>query len=654
MSLFGLTLKNVRRNFGLYTIYAVSMVIGMMIFFFFASVMYNGDILDALENRQNFQTGFAIASFVIVLFIVLFILYANSFFIRQRKKELGLYMLYGMNERHILLMLMYETLMIGVVSLAVGGLLGGLLSKIFGSLLMNLMQYDQVISLSYPVQAILATAAVFVIVTAAACVQSYLLLTRVQLIDLFRAREKTEKPISSSPPLAILAVVLLGSAIAIIGGGKQTVFWTDYAAASMIYCTIGIIAGTYLFFRQFAGWVLQKLSRGKGYFEGNTVLWTSAIRFQIRGNTMNLSFISLFSTVLILLMCFVSINYAVQFEAVGHNLPNDVAYESKNGAVDAEVKAEIAASGHAITGEHALGMLRADAVSDVGAAFENPEYFFPDLLLVSATEYNTVVKGRQDDGQLLRLEGNQAVSLSQGMDFPEALPGGGIDFTVRAKSDTTFKLIEKKDYALLGWATDPVLSMVKKPAVLVISDAAFGELQGNAAAANFLVYDIADAGNAEALSKRLHAIVTKDPEAYYSSFADVYSKQIEGSSLLLFASAFLALIALFALASVIYFKQLREATEARQQYAILRQLGVDKREMMSVIRKQLLFVFALPLLPGLVNSWLIIKTYILDSVQDFPNLKGMVWGIIAVYFLIYAGFYLASTTIYYRIANRAA
>ncbi|QHW34051.1 FtsX-like permease family protein [Paenibacillus rhizovicinus] len=687
MTLLELSLKNVRRNLGLYTIYGISMVIGIMIFFSFSSVMYNPDILDALENAQNFQTGFLIGSSVIVLFVVLFILYANSFFIRQRKKELGMYMLYGMKERHLLLMLLYETLALGAAALLAGGLLGGLLSKIFGALLMNLMKYDQAISLDYPVQAIIATLAVFVVLIAAAAIQSYLLIARVQLVDLFRAKEITEKPIRTSAVLAVLAVLLLGTSLFIVGSGKQSAFWSDHAGASLIYCSIGIVAGTYLFFRQFAGWLLQQWSRSKRYYGGNTTLWTSSIRFQIRGNTLNLTFISLFSTMLILLMCFVSINYSVQFEAVGRNLPNDLAYESKSAAVDSEVKKAIEASDHGILTSRTLELLRSEPVTDPAIAFENPEYYAPGVLLVSAADYNAVVAARGDKQQV-SLSGDEAVSLSQGMDFPEALPGSGAAFQVRVLSDgaskshesngsnastkeskasneshaATFKVVEKKDYALLGWSTDPVTSMVKKPAVLVIADGEYDRLsqESQASASNsasistFRIYNLADAANAEALSRELHAIVTGQSDTYYSSFADVYSRQIEGSSLLLFSSAFLALIALFSLASVIYFKQLREATEARRQYAILRKLGVGRREMMSVIRKQLLFVFALPLLPGLLSSWLIIKTYILDSVQDFPNLKGMVWGIMALYFLIYAGFYLVSTNIYYRIANRTA
>jgi putative ABC transport system permease protein len=119
-----------------------------------------------------------------------------------------------------------------------------------------------------------------------------------------------------------------------------------------------------------------------------------------------------------------------------------------------------------------------------------------------------------------------------------------------------------------------------------------------------------------------------------------------------FAASFLAVIALFALGSVIYFKQLREATEEQRQYAILRKIGMDPRQMKNVIRKQLLFVFLPPLLLGMLHSWLILKYYMLDSVQDFPQLTGIIWGIMVAYFLIYFLFYFSSTSVYYKIANQ--
>ncbi|GGG02308.1 ABC transporter permease [Paenibacillus albidus] len=651
MSLLDLTIRNVKRNFRLYTIYLFSMITGVIIQFTFSSLMYNEDIMDALQNRGNFQTGVAIASVVVFIFIIFFILYANSFFMRQRKKEFGMYLLYGLSERQITVMVFYETLFISAISLVTGVLLGGLLSKLFGMLLMNLMQYDQVISLSFPVQAMLSTAGLFFLLALIISVQSYIMVNRVQLTELFHAKQRSEKPVRVSAVIAIFSLLLLGMAFALISSGKGSTFWQDYATWSMIAVTIGIIGGTYLFFRQFAGWLLQALSRHKSYHEGNTVLWTSSLRFQIRGNTLNLTFISLFSAAIMMLMCFMTINYKVQFDAVGRNLPNHIAFQSLEQATNAKIDDLIKSSKHEITFHLTHEGLVVSPVTDMHMAVDNPEYYTSDILLVSQRTYNELI-AKRGHKQSVKLQGNEAVTLSQGSDFPKRYaPGEQSSFTVRTDTETTFKLTEKKDYAYLGWASDPEDSMIKKPAVFVISDAAYQDMSGHADTKSFEIYGIGDARNAEELSKQVHAIVTQTPGAYYSSFADVYSKQIEGSSLMLFSSGFLALIAIFALASVIYFKQLREATDERQQYSILRKIGVDNRQMKNVIRKQLLFVFFPPLVLGVLHSWFIINYYILDSVQGFPGLTGMVWGIMGVYFLIYLLFYVSSTNIYYKIVN---
>ena len=225
MSLLDLTKRNVQRNFRLYTIYLLSMIIGVVIQFTFSSLMYNQDILDTLQNRDNFRNGVIIASVVVFLFIIFFILYANSFFMRQRKKEFGLYLLLGLSERQITLMVFYETLFIGAISLLSGILLGGLLSKLFGMLLMNLMQYDHVISLSFPIQAIGSTIALFFLLAIIISVQSYWMIRRVQLIELFHAKEKMEKPVQPSAFLALLSILLLGLAFFLIGSGKGSVYW---------------------------------------------------------------------------------------------------------------------------------------------------------------------------------------------------------------------------------------------------------------------------------------------------------------------------------------------------------------------------------------------------------------------------------------------
>lgn len=655
MSLIDLTLRNVKRNFRLYAIYLLSMIIGVVIFYTFSSLMYNDDITEALSNRRNFQLGIMIASAAVFLFILFFILYANSFFMRQRKKEFGMYLLFGMNEWQITRIVFYESLALGGISLVVGILLGGLLSKLFGMLLMSLMRYDQVISLNFPVQALAVTVSIFAFLILIITVQSHLSVKRVQLIELFHAGSKMEKPVQTSRLLALVAVFMLVVSFVIIGGGKTSVFWTDYSTASLLAVAVGIIGGTYLFFSQFVGWLLETIRSKPNYAVGDTVLWASSLRFQTRGNTLNLTFISLFSALIVLFVSFTAINYAVQFEAVGRNLPNDLAHQSLDEETNKRIERIIGESGHDVLSHNTLEAVQAETVTDMAEAFDNPEFYSPGVLLVSETSYNEVVADRGDDRKL-QLQADEAVSLSQGTDYEVSYnPAAASDYEIRTGgSAIRFKLAGKLDYALLGWSSSPDTSMERRQGVLVIDDEAYAAIAAASPAAlkKFEIYRLADADQAEALSRQVHPIVTAVPGAYYSSFADIYALQIESSSLLLFSSAFLALIALFALASVIYFKQLREATDERRQYDILGKMGVGAKLMRRVIRKQLMFVFAPPLAIGILISSFTIKVYILDSISNFPGLPGLVWWIVAAYMLIYAMFYLSAANLYYRIASQ--
>jgi putative ABC transport system permease protein len=281
-------------------------------------------------------------------------------------------------------------------------------------LLMNLMQYDNVISFAFPFQAIVSTILLFILLIVIISIQSYLNVRRVQLIELFHAKEKMERPISSSMFFALFSIFLLGMAFFLISRGRASVVWQDHSNISMIAVTIGIIGGTYLFFHQFSGWLLQTISRRKNSLEGNTVLWTSSLRFSVRSNTLNLTFISLFSAVIILLVGFVSINYAVQFEATGRNLPNDIAFESLDEQTNREIDDIIKESSHPIIYHEKIEGLSGKSISNMGIAFENPEYFTEDMILLPEQQYNELVTLRGHD-QLVDLQGNEAVALSQGL-----------------------------------------------------------------------------------------------------------------------------------------------------------------------------------------------------------------------------------------------
>lgn len=647
MNLVDLSWRNMKRNFRLYTIYFISMLVGVVIYFTFSSLMFNKDVVEAIQNKENYKTVIFMASIIVFLFIVFFILYANSFFMKQRKKEFGMYLLYGMKERQIATMVFFETLFLSTISVTSGILIGGLLSKFFGAVLMNLMHYKENISFAFPLEAIISTILLFSLLIGIITIQSYFAVLRVQLVELFHAKEKMDKPLRFSMPLAILSILLIATSYYTITLAGNTDIWKNHFNETLIATSVTLIVGTYLFFKQFSGWVLQKMSQRKHYLKGNKMLWISSLRFAIRGNTINFTFNSLISAIVIFTVGFIAVDYAIKGDVVKKEFPNHFAFSTQDESTQKKIE-ELMNDSHPIIGHERITAIQTEKISNRTTFFSHPEYYTEEFYLFPASQLNAIVDIR-DVGEKVTLKDNEAIILTRGIDQSIKYKSEQPQMTVLGGH--TFSIIEKIRYPLLSIPTSPEGDTNPQPSVLIISDDAFITLKENRSLLSYEIYQVEDAKTSNDISRNIYNIVTKTEGAYYSAYIDMYSRDTESSSLILFSVAFFAVIALFALGSVIYFKQLREATEEQQHYAILRKIGVDDQEMKNIIRKQLLFVFLPPLLLGLLHSWFLLYYSVVLIIKDLPSLTTIIFSVMGLYVLTYVIFYLSSTSIYYQIIN---
>lgn len=647
MNIIDLSWRNMKRNFRLYTIYFISMLVGVVIYFTFSGLMFNKDVVAAIQNKENYETSIFIASIIVFLFIVFFILYANSFFMKQRKKEFGMYLLYGMKERQIVTMVFFETLFLSAISVASGILIGGLLSKFFGRVLMNLMRYNDDISFAFPLEAIISTILLFALLIIIITIQSYFSVRRVQLVELFHAKEKMDKPLIFSMPLAILSILLIVASYYTITLAGDTDIWKDYFKETLIATTLALIVGTYLFFRQFSGWILQKMSQSKNYLNGNKVLWISSLRFSIRGNTVNFTFNSLISAVVIFSVGFIAVDYAVKGDVVKKEFPNHIAFSAQEDETQKQIE-QIMNDSHPIIGHETITGIQTEKIQNRKTFFSHPEYYTEEFYLFPESQLNAIVDLRKV-GDKVDLDGEEAIVLTRGLDEPTKYKSSKPEITVL--ENNTFSVVEKIRYPLLSIPTSPGGDSDLQPSVLVISDEFFEYLKEDHTLSLYEIYEIEDSKTSNEVSREIYDIVMQTEGAYYSAFIDIYSMDTESSSLVLFSVAFFAVIALFALSSVIYFKQLREATEEREHYAILRKMGIGDKEMKKIIRKQLLFVFLPPLIIGLVHSWFLLYYTVILVIKDLPSLTTIIFSVMGLYVLTYLIFYVSSTSIYYKIIN---
>lgn len=647
MNLVDLSWRNMKRNFRLYTIYFISMLVGVVIYFTFSGLMFNEDVVAAIQNKENYKTVILIASMIVFLFIVFFILYANAFFMKQRKKEFGMYLLYGMEERQIAAMVFFETLFLSAISVSGGIVIGGLLSKFFGAVLMNLMHYNEDISFSFPLEAIGLTILLFALLIGIITIQSYFNVRRVQLVELFHAKEKMDKPLKFSFGLAIFSIILIVSSYYMITIG-DTDIWKDYFKETLIATTVALIVGTYLFFRQLSGWILQKMSHSKNYFKGNKMLWVSSLRFSIRGNAVNFTFNSLISAIVIFAVGFIAVDYAVKADVVKKEYPNHLAFSTQDDVTQKEIE-QMLNDSHPIIGHETITGIQTKKIPNRKTFFSYPEYYTEEFYLFPESQLNSIVELR-GVGEKVNLEDEEAIVLTRGLDEPTKYKSPQPEITLL--KDNTFRVVERIRYPLLTIPTSPgVDDSGLQPSVLVISDEAFEHLKENHTLSSYEIYQIEDPKTSNDVSRKIYDIVMKTKGAYFSAYVDQYSSNTESSSLVLFSVAFFAVIALFALGSVIYFKQLREATEEREHYAILRKIGVGDKEIKKIIRKQLLFVFLPPLILGLLHSWYLLYYTVILVIKDLPSLTTIIFSVMGLYVLTYFIFFLSSTSIYYKIIN---
>jgi putative ABC transport system permease protein len=648
MSLVDLSWRNMKRNFRVYTIYFISMLVGVVIYFTFAGLMFNEDVVAAIQNKENYKMVISIASIIVFLFIVFFILYANSFFMKQRKKEFGMYLLYGMKERQVATMVFFETLFLSAISVSSGILIGGLLSKFFGMVLMNLMHYKDDISFAFPLEAIILTILLFALLIGIITIQSYFNVRRVQLVELFHAKEKMDKPFKFSFGLSVLSILLIVASYYTITLSGHTDTWKDHFKETLIATTVALIVGTYLFFRQFSGWILQKMSQSKNYFNGDKMLWISSLRFSIRGNTINFTFNSLISAVVVFAVGFIAVDYAIKGQVVKEEYPNHLAFSTPDDESLKQIE-EIINDSHPITAHETITGIQTEKIQDRKPFYSHPEYYTEEFYLFPESQLNAIVDLREV-GKKVDVKGEEAILLTRGIDEPKKYKNSQPQITVL--KDHTFHIVEKIRYPFLSIPTSPKGDIsAPEPSVLVISDEAFAKLKVNRTLSTYEIYNIEDPKTANDVSREAYDIVMKEKGAYYSSYIDQYSSNTESSSLILFSVAFYAVIALFALGSVIYFRQLRQATEEREHYAILRKIGTSDKELKRIIRKQLLFVFLPPLILGLVHSWFLLYYTVILVIKDLPNLTTIIFSVMGLYVLTYLIFYVSSASIYYKIIN---
>ena len=650
MTLFSIAKKNILGNFKNYIIYFISMILSIVIYYAFVSLRYNDSVIEAIDNFTSLESIFIMSSMIIILFSLIFIFYSNAFFIRGRKKEIGLYSIVGIPKKTIGIMMFFENLIMGLISLGIGIILGLLFSRFFAMILINLIDNSLSIDFSFSFKPILNTITVFLFIIILTSIKAYMTIYKFKLVDLFKNdNENLKMPINTqlSYLSAVISIIML--IISFYISTKQLPKNNFGIIVHMLMIIVNLIVGNYLLFNSCIPYILKLLKKYKKHFYKNiNMISTSHLLYRIKGNINTLTITALLSALTISLFATVFYQYKSSNQLSKNFAPFSYTHLSKGSDYDNKIK-EIIENDENHPVKYAFDI----PVIEVDYMFKGPKnYSTPKLRIIPETVYNNVSKALYNQ-KPISLSNNNALAIQPLFTDHSDSDYKNLDINLDIKG-TNY------NFNLDGMVRGRILTWDNPDFFIIIKDDIFNEIKKSINPLVFKAYEVSDKNNTKSTSAILKSLNSTDTNIFASSkdnsqiftYYEVYKKNLDESSLILFVVSFLGCVFSCATGSILYFKQLTDATENKGYYNILFKLGITKKEVYLSIVKQNLFIFAIPLFIALFDS-IIILNFLTNFISNLIGSSFIIPIFISLisFIFIYFVYYILTVNTYNTIIS---
>ena len=606
--LYNLSLKNIKKSFKDYAIYFVTLILGVCIFYLFNSMDSQTAILE-VTSRQSEMINLLeqILSYisVFVSFILGFlIIYASRFLIKKRNKEFGVYMTLGMSKRKISLLLLIETFIIGLISLAFGLLLGIVLSQITSIFVANLFEANMSkFTFNFSKTALFKTILYFGIIYFIVMIFNTIIVNKNKLIDLLQASKKQEKIRIKSSTISVIlffiSVLMLGSAYYMVTAGVNDLLKYDVSIL-LVPILLGTI-GTILFFYSVAGMSLKIISKCHNLYSKklNTFVFK---QINSKINTMVIS-ISIICLMLFVTLCLLTSAFTIKDyfnNSINTYAPVDYQIVSINQNVrvtefleDTFVKENT--KDNLVVSEYYDENF--DYAKSLGKVYEQikQEYsyiqFDSPVYIMSEADYNKLARLLKIDTVTIQ-DDEYAIVSNYNTDIYESV----------LKSNSTMIIFnhELKPYKKL---INGFVNISGNPANLgffVVSDQIIEK--------DHLKYEILS-GNYNSKDQKIIDKLEEKVKKFHTEETLIKDtrNEIEISAagltaIITFIGLYLGIIFLISSSAILALKELSDCIDDKKKYKILRQIGADEKEINKALFMQTFIFFMMPLSIAVIHT----------------------------------------------------
>ena len=657
-----LAITNFAKNKKLYLPYFLTICGSILFFYILTSLSSNPLIFDRVTKAEAFK-GASLLCMVLTtgkgvtaLFAGIFLLYANSFVLKNQKKQLGLYRVLGMERKHMVRLIFLESFALYAAGLAVGAFFGIVLDKLMLAGLFKIIGQTAPAGFYISKTAIKHSAGLAAAVAIVVMFVSFISIVTTKDIDLLKSDKKGERE-----PKNRIFLALIGAAMLLAG------YWISHIPSNafdginyFFPAAILVIFATYILFTAGTIAVLKALKANKNYYyKTKHFISVSGLLYRMKQNAAGLATICVLSTSAIVVLSAGTALYANGQKSINEMYPMDV--QIRVGAENKEAVSKVIEEQNKdknyelvdrkdvyyFTGIYCVSGNELTTV-DQGMMLDFGS--MPDVYVITAEEYNNVT------GEKVSLSKNEILLAENGeWTFDKTIKIKGLEYNIVA---------EVKD-DVIDYIQDPTMTLFSK--ILIVADSFETAKMITEDTANFssdvtscVVYTEFNMNESDdtikeftsQLDTALAANEIKGQVASKPEAEDTFNSIYGG---IIFIGAILGILFIMSTAMIIYYKQISEGYEDKARFDIMQKVGLTKEEIKKTIHSQILLVFFLPLVTAIIHAAVALKIVAnclkMVVIVHMPTFILSFVATCLIFSILYVIVYLLTSREYYSIVN---
>ena len=645
----------------MYIPFVLSCILTIMMYYMVSSLSMNPNMMNMIGG-DLMQQILSLGIYVITVFAVIFLFYTNSFLIKRRKREFGLFNILGMEKKHLSIVIALESMIVFLVSMVLGIGIGILLDKAFYLLIAKMLNASIALGFYISYQSIVNSTILFLIIFVLMYLFSLIQINLSNPIELLHGDQHGEKEPKTKWLLAIIGLICLGT------GYYMSVSIQDpvTAFAFFMVAVILVVIGTYMLFTAGSIVILKLLRKNKRYYyKTNHFISVSNMIYRMKQNAVGLGNICILSTMVLVMLSTTISLWVGMNDIIETRFPRDITVSINS--VDSnqalytidDMNNAIEQAGIQTEDELVYRTLSVSAFNQGNTyTFGNENMSLQDISNVVVLYFITLDDYNRTEGTNVSLAPDEVLVFPSGKQFDhKTIDIASNTFKVKGILDSI-----KADSNYSANLQNSMFVVVDSMDTLFMIDDLQKQAYGDNASYIHTSYDF-NLSKSEGMSVKeaTDALIANYPgdttymmvdtqEGNYEDLLSLYAS-------FLFIGIFLSFLFIMATVLIMYYKQITEGYEDKKRFEIMQKVGLNKREVKKTINSQVLTVFFLPLVVAAIHivfAFPMIEKMLRLLYLDNTNLYIMTTVIcFGVFALVYVLIYFLTSKVYYGIVRNA-